>query len=210
MRNFNALAFLALFITTSQGWAQTTPSAGAPGSGPGSGTAPQLQGKVQSFTDPVLTIISDAGSTTSFTLPADARVQVSVSRKLADIKPGDFVGSAAILADDGKRYAEEVHYIPEAMRAQVEGHRQMGTDANRSMTNATVSQVVRNSGSQGGEELTLKYSGGEKTIIVKPGIPIVSLEAGDKSMLKPGVVVSVTTTRDEQGKMVIRGVRVLR
>lgn len=202
------LPALMLALSTCTSWAQAP--APAPGNAPGGGPGTQVQGKVQSFNAPVLIIVGDDGQASSFSLPPDIRIQVSVKRSLADIKPGDFVGSAAMLGDDGKRYAEEVHYIPEAMRAQVEGHRQMGTDVNRSMTNATVSQVVRNSGAQGGDELRLQYSGGEKTIVVRPGTPIVAMEAGDAGMLQPGVPVTVTTNRDAQGNISVRGVRIVK
>ncbi len=196
----------ALLLISTSGWAQ---SAGpAPGSGAGNGPGTQIQGTVQTFTAPLLTLIDKDGKQITVSLPADLRIQVSVSRSLADIKAGDFVGSAAVLGDDGKRYAEEVHYIPEAMRAQVEGHRQMDSNANRTMTNATVAQVVRNAGAQGGEELTLKYSGGEKTLIVKPGTPIVAMETGNADMLKPGVTVNITINQDAQQS--IRGIRIIK
>ena len=61
---------------------------------------------------------------------------------LADIKPGDFVGSAAIKGADGKMHAQEVHIFPEAMRGSNEGHYPWDLKPGSMMTNATVADAV--------------------------------------------------------------------
>ncbi len=43
-----------------------------------------------------------------------------------------------------------------------------------------------------GEHLRLRYPDGEKTIVVAPGTPIVSLRPGDRSLLTVGGAVSLT------------------
>ena len=59
----------------------------------------------------------------------------------ADIKPGDFVGSAAVRGADGKLHAEEVHIFPENLRGTGEGHRPM-SGPQESMTNAAVAGIA--------------------------------------------------------------------
>jgi hypothetical protein len=43
-----------------------------------------------------------------------------------------------------------------------------------------------------GQSLTVKYKGGEKKIVVPPGVPIVRYEIGERSELKPGARVTAT------------------
>lgn len=182
-------------------WSQQGPP---PAGGPG-GT--QVQGTVKSFADGVLVVVDQSGQEQRFTVSNDLQIQVSKSRKLEDIKPGDFVGSAAVLGDDGKRYAEEVHFIPETMRSRAEGHRDM-TGANRTMTNATVEKIARNPQDPTAGEMTLRYSGGEKVIIIRSGTPVTSMESVGASELKPGVKVNVGTAKDDSGNTVIRMLRI--
>jgi hypothetical protein len=64
------------------------------------------------------------------------------------------------------------------------------------MTNATVDQMVT---MNDGHRLTVKYRGGEKTIIVTPETPIVTLVFGDKSELKAGAKVIAATLKRNDG-----------
>jgi hypothetical protein len=109
-----------------------------------------------------------------------------VTLTLAAIKPGFFIGSAAMPQPDGSQKALEVHIFPEAMRGTGEGHRPY-TVPNSTMTNGTVGDMVTASD---GQSLTVKYKDGEKTIVVPPGVPIVRYEITDRSALKPGAHVT--------------------
>ena len=102
---------------------------------------------------------------------------------LADIKPGSFVGSAAMPQADGSQKALEVHIFAESQRGTGEGHRPF-TVPNSTMTNGTVGDMVT---ATDGGTLIVKYKDGEKKIVVPPGVPIVRYEIGDRSELKPGV-----------------------
>jgi hypothetical protein len=57
------------------------------------------------------------------------------------------------------------------------------------MTNGTVGDMVTASD---GQSLTVKYKGGEKKIVVPPGVPIVRYEIGERSELKPGARITAT------------------
>src|SRR5215467_8223693 len=106
---------------------------------------------------------------------------------LADIKPGMFIGSAAMPQADGSQKSLEVHIFPEAMRGTGEGHRPY-TIPNSTMTNGTVGNAVAG---VDGNVVTLKYKDGEKKMIVSPGIPIVRYEIGDRGDLKPGAAFTI-------------------
>ena len=65
-----------------------------------------------------------------------------VKSKMADIKPGMFVGSTGMTQPDGIQKAIEVHIFPESMRGTGEGHYDWDLLPNTKMTNANVEQTV--------------------------------------------------------------------
>jgi len=106
-----------------------------------------------------------------------------VKASMADIKPGMFVGSTAMPGPDGSLSAVEVHIFPEAMRGTGEGHRPWDLKPQATMTNANVEAAVTG---VKGQTLTMKYKGGEKTLVVTPETVVVAYAPGDKAELKPG------------------------
>ena len=126
------------------------------------------------------------GNDVTLTLTPDARIVGVVKASLADIKPGSFVGSAAMPQPDGSQKALEVHIFAESQRGTGEGHRPY-TVPNSTMTNGTVGDMVT---ATDGGTLTVKYKEGEKKIVVPPNVPIVRYEVGDRGDLKPGVHVT--------------------
>ena len=92
---------------------------------------------------------------------ADNAVAVGVVKAaLADIKPGSFVGIAAMPQSDGAQRALEVLIFPDAMRGTGEGHYPWDLQPKSTMTNASVEQVVT---AVNGPTLMVKYKDGEKT-----------------------------------------------
>lgn len=171
-----------------------------------------FHGTVETLNGQTLTVMLPDGSTVSFILAPDLKIVANARRTLADIRPGEFVGSAGIKQADGKLYAQEIHIFPEDMRGTAEGQRPMGPSPARNMTNATVSAVASPhdrsmtnatvtgvSGASGSGVLKLKYKGGEAVTIVRPGTPIVAFVPGDRSLLKPGAAVAVLAIKNEQG-----------
>lgn len=128
-------------------------------------------------------------------LPPAVRIGAVRDRALDSIKPGDFVGSAAVRGRDGVLHAQEVHIFPEALRGTGEGHRPMG-EPEQSMTNATVDGVATLSA---GRTLHLRYPEGEQTIEVGPDVRVVELLPGDRSLLVPGAAVTVRGTAAPSG-----------
>ena len=113
---------------------------------------------------------------------------LTVKAALSDIKDNSFIGVTGMPQSDGSPKAVEIHIIPEPMRGTGEGHRPWDLVPNSTMTNATVSQMVK--GVQG-NEITLKYKEGEKKIVVAPETVIVTYVPGDKNELKPGAKIFI-------------------
>jgi hypothetical protein len=176
----------------------------------GQGQPARILGTIDSFHGQILVVKSQDGQVASITVPPDLKVMANAKAGLADIKPGDFVGSAADTGPDGKLHAEEVHIFPESMRGTGEGHRPMGPDPHRTMTNGTVSMtgpmdrtmtngsVSRVSGGSG-RTIVIQYKDGEQTIEVAPDTPIVTRVVGDRSLLKPGAAVVVLAAQKDSG-----------
>jgi len=182
---------------------------------PAQGQPARILGTVDSFNGQILSVKAQDGQVASIAVPPDLKVMANAKAGLADIKPGDFVGSAADKGPDGKLHAEEVHIFPEAMRGTGEGHRPMGPDPSRTMTNGTVTmagpedRTMTNgtvSGVSGGSSRTivLKYKDGEQVIEVAPDTPIVTRVLGDRRLLRPGAAVLVLAAQKD-GSLVATG-----
>ncbi len=146
------------------------------------------------------------------------RVSGRSASDLGAIKPGVFVGTTAIPQPDGTLSAVEVHIFPESMRGTGEGYRPMDAKRGSTMTNATVASVAPAGGALprnamtnatvasvaaggAGRRITLKYKGGQKTVVVEPSVPVVMIVPGDVSMLVPGAHVLVTATKQAGGAL---------
>jgi hypothetical protein len=66
---------------------------------------------------------------------------------------------------------------------------------NRTMTNATVAQMVKG---VEGDEITLKYKDGDKKIVVSSNATIVTYVPRDKSELKPGAKIFISAANKKE------------
>jgi len=163
----------------------------------------RVAGMVASFDGQIVSVKQADQSVVSVALPPDLEIGAVADRKLSDIKPGDFVGSAAVRGMDGKLHAQEVHIFPEDRRGSGEGHRPMA-EPQQTMTNATVAEVANVSD---GRTLRLKYPGGEQVIDVAPGTRVVLFIKGDRNLLKPGAAIRIQAAKEADGKLVARSVQ---
>ncbi len=146
----------------------------------------RIRGAVEKVDGNTVVVKAADGADVTLTLAPNAQIVGVAKATLADIKPGSFIGSAAMPQPDGSQKALEVHIFAESQRGTGEGHRPY-TIPNSTMTNGTVGAMVT---ATDGGTLTVKYKGGEKKILVPPGVPIVRYEPGDRGELKPGVHVT--------------------
>jgi hypothetical protein len=147
------------------------------------------------------------GATVTVGVGAATAVVEVIAASLADVKPGSYVGTAAMPGTDGTLIALEVHIFPEQMRGAGEGHRPFTMGPRSTMTNGTVGGAVGGAvatvGSVSGRTITVQYAGGAKTVLVPANVPVVRFEPGSKTMLQPGAHVSVTATEPAGGGMPI-------
>ncbi len=147
----------------------------------------RLKGVIDTVVGHTVTAKSEKGDALKLNLADKVVVVEVIKASLADIKPGDFIGSGAMPQPDGTQKAIEVHIFPESMRGTGEGFRPW-TRPGSTMTNGTVGASVTG---VNGDVITIRYKGGEQKIVVPPGTPIVRYVIGDMSDLKPGAVFSV-------------------
>jgi hypothetical protein len=168
----------------------------------------RVRGVIQSFDGQVMQIKADDGKMTTVAVPENLPIRANARATLADIKPGDFVASAADKGADGKIHAEELRIFPEAMRGAGGGHRPMGPNPDRTMTNGTVAMsdpeartmtngTVSATGAAGSRSITVKYKEGETVITVDPETPITRIMIADRTLLKPGATVSVQAAQKD-------------
>jgi hypothetical protein len=155
----------------------------------------RVRATVDSVTGDSVALTSRGGEKVTAALTADTVVTAIVPVKLEDIKPGSFVGSAAMPQADGTQKALEVHVFPESMRGTGEGHRPFDLQPQSTMTNGTVGAVTGTSD----RTLQVTYKGGEKTIVVPPETPIVTYEPATRAMLTTGAHVILFGTQAEDG-----------
>ena len=171
-------AAFVLLIALSTSWA----SAQAPAS-------QRLRGTVESFDGSTLVVSERSGGTHTLAIAENFSVSQVVPIDASAIKPGNFIGTAAVPAADGTLTALEVLVFPEAARGTGEGHTAWDLQPNSTMTNATIAEVTT---VPQGRTMKLRYKDGEKTVTVPDGVPIVTFRPGERAMLVPGTKVLVT------------------
>jgi hypothetical protein len=162
----------------------------------------RVRGTIVRLEGDALTVKSRDGKEVQVQLAPDAQVAVAKAATLADIKPGTYVGSAAVKRADGTLVAKEVHTLPPQVPA---GHTPWDLEPGSTMTNANLAGVAK---AAGGQEITLEYKDGTQKILVPPGTPIVTFVPGDRSALKPGETIFTTARADAAGKLSTQRIQV--
>lgn len=145
-----------------------------------------------------LNVRTRAGEDQTVHLNPKTRLVLVVTAALADVKPGSFIGVAALPGEGNELKAMEVHIFPEAMRGTGEGFRPFDLAPKSSMTNGNISARVD---ATTGPKLTVTYKGGEQTIVVDPKTPIVALEPGAQTDLKPGAAIIARGPKQNDGSI---------
>lgn len=163
----------------------------------------RLRATIEKVDATSLTVRERGGEVITLVRPATMDVAEVFPLALADIKPGSYIGTAAMPQADGSQLALEVVVFPESARGTGEGHRPYDLLPDSTMTNATVADLAMAPSSvPGGQKLTLRYKDGEKTVIVPPNAPVVSFKpakADENVLLVPGAKVMVTA-QERDGK----------
>lgn len=160
------------------------------------GKPERIRGEIVSFADSTLKVHRRSGDTVTIDMKESSGINAVKAISLSDIKPGSYVGAAAIPGPDGKLTAKEVVVFPEAARGTGEGHYAWDLGANSTMTNANVDTVVQGTS---GRDLKLSYKGGSNSITVPPGAPVVTLVPATRAELTAGKKVFVVATPKTAG-----------
>ena len=157
----------------------------------------RIQGVFQKLDGQTITVQSADGTSTDIHLTTDTVVTRNEPSTLADVKPGDFVASAAKKGDDGKLHSIEVRIFPSAMNGLGEGQRPM-QDTSKTMTNAKVTEVVA---APEGQILKVKFQDNTSELVVGPNVPVIRVVVGAASDLKVGSNVFVSATKGPDGTL---------
>jgi hypothetical protein len=164
----------------------------------------RIRGTIDAVAGSVLTVTARGGATSTITLADDASVRAIAPASISDIKPGTYIGSAAMPQDDGSLRALEVQVFPENMRGVGEGQHPFDLKPGSTMTNATAGDVQGTDG----RTVTLRYQGVETKLVVPPDVPVITYEPGDRAMLTKGAHVIVSVTKAADGSLTSKAIQV--
>ena len=157
----------------------------------------RVRGAITSVEGDLLKVHSNRGEDLQVKLTKDTQVRGVTLAQVSEIKPGSYIGSAAVPQADGTLKALEVHVFPPEMAGTGDGHRAFDLGKDSTMTNGSVGDLVTTNG----RSITVNYKGGQKTIVIPDDVPIVNLVPGDRSLLKPGVKVVLQAQRADDGAL---------
>ena len=202
---FKPLTHLAAILAVLASLASSMTLAQTP-AGPASPTSPvvRVRATIEKIDASSITVKDRSGEIVTLMRAADMPVNEVYAIQLADIKPGSYVGTAAMPQPDGSQVALEVLVFPEAARGSSEGHYPWDLQPQSTMTNATVADLsAAPSTVPGGQKMTLKYKDGEKVVIVPASAPVVTFKPASlddqKVLLVPGARVLINA-QDKDGK----------
>ncbi|WP_432218984.1 DUF5666 domain-containing protein [Pseudomonas kribbensis] len=177
-------------------------SAGSVCAGEAPGMRMGIRGEITGVSPESLKVHVNTGENVVVQLTPDTKVRAVTLANIEDIKPGSYIGSAAIPQEDGTLKALEVHVFPPELAGSGDGHRPFDLAKGSSMTNGSVGDLVVSNG----RVLTVNYKGGQQKILVPEDVPIVNLTPGDRSLLKVGVKIVTFVTQSADGTLTAQSI----
>lgn len=162
----------------------------------------RIRGTVEAVASDQLTVKTNQGQDLAVTMNTDTTVHAITLAKIADIQPGRYVGATAVPQADGTLKALEVHVFPPEMAGVGDGHRPWDLAPDSSMTNGVVGELLTSNGRM----ITIKYKDGEQKVAIPDDMPVVNIEAGDRSLLMPGVHVMIFAVKNDDGTLTARSI----
>jgi hypothetical protein len=162
------------------------------------------RGTIDQFNGHTLQLTTRQGEKLSVDVTDKTRVNSVSKAQMSDIKPDSFIGTAAVPQPNGTLRALEVHVFAPSLRGSGEGFNPFESADGKvnTMTNGTVGKLVNSQG----RTLTVKYGDKAKTVNVPDDVPVVLIEPGNTSLLKPGTKVVLFGQKGDDGKLVARGI----
>ncbi|PMX02498.1 hypothetical protein C1X59_09280 [Pseudomonas sp. FW215-R2] len=177
-------------------------SAGSVYAGDAPGMRIGVRGEITGVSPESLKVHVNSGENVVVQLTPDTKVRAVTLANIEDIRPGSYIGSAAIPQEDGTLKALEVHVFPPELAGSGDGHRPFDLAKGSSMTNGSVGDLVVSNG----RVLTVNYKGGQQKILVPEDVPIVNLAPGDRSLLKVGVKIVTFVTQSADGTLTAQSI----
>nr|WP_256658655.1 DUF5666 domain-containing protein [Pseudomonas sp. LP_7_YM] len=143
----------------------------------------RVRGAITAIEGDVLKVHSSRNEDVQVSLTDATQIRGVTLAQVSEIKPGSYIGSAAVPQANGTLKALEVHVFPPELAGTGDGHRPFDLGRDSTMTNGSVGDLVTSNG----RTITVNYKGGQKQILIPDDVPIVNLVPGDRSLLKPGV-----------------------
>ncbi len=158
-------------------------------------------GVVEKIDDGSITVKKTDGASETYKLSPKLLVLQNKPTTLDDIKPNEFVASAAARGADGKLHSTELRIYPEVLRGIGEGQRPMNDPKNQTMTNANVTGTAIVNGSN---VIKVSFTGGESELILDPGVPVTRIVVVDKALVTAGAKVRVQGPTGPDGVVIGR------
>lgn len=166
------------------------------------GTRIGVRGEITGVSPDILKVHANSGDNVVINLTKDTKVRAVTLANIENIKPGSYIGSAAVPQEDGTLKALEVHVFPPELAGSGDGHRPFDLVKGSSMTNGSVGDLVVSNG----RVLTVNYKGGQQKILVPEDVPIVNLMPADRSLLKVGVKIVTFVTQGADGTLTAQSI----
>jgi hypothetical protein len=161
-------------------------------------TPARIRGTITAIDGNMLAVKSREGRDLRIEIAPDAAFSYMKKLGISEVKPGTPLGTSAVPGPDGKIVALELHLFPVGRPVPGEGHRPWDLAPNATMTNGMVTAMVEIGN---GRELTLSYKDGTQRVVVPANIPIVTGQAGDRSLLAVGEYAYIAATIAADGKI---------
>lgn len=82
-----------------------------------------VRGEITGVSADVMTVHVNSGENVVINLTKDTKIRAVTLANIEDIKPGSYIGSAAVPQEDGTLKALEVHVFPPELAGSGDGHR---------------------------------------------------------------------------------------
>jgi hypothetical protein len=148
----------------------------------------RISGTIEKAGADMIVVRPQSGDPVTAHLAGTAAIYDVSTGTMDDLKPNAFIGVGAMPQADGSQRALQIVVFAESQRGVGEGFRPWDRGPTSTMTNGTVDTRIA---SVDGPKLTVKYKGGEQTIVVPADAVILAYSVGDKSELKPGAKVAI-------------------
>lgn len=160
------------------------------------GTPPgHVRGTIDKISGSSIQVTTSSGDHVTLKLSDNAHYTLIEPIAIQAIKPGSFIGTAAVTQPDGTLKALEVQVFPESMRGVGEGHHPWDLGSASTMTNGTVGDLKVSQG----RLLTLTYKGGEQKVFVPENAPVITYEPATRAALKDGAHIIASVAKSEDG-----------